>query len=78
MLGIVAEQGFVDKPVDRRERTQRVGGQRLVAHQQQAIGVLAIDCLAQRVQGETVHPGAAAQAFCAGINRAAGIEVENF
>lgn len=38
MFGVVAKQGLADESVDRRERAQRVGGQGLVAHQQQPIG----------------------------------------
>ena len=76
--GVVGEQGLADKPVDLGERAERVDGQCLVAHQQQAIGMAAIDRLAQRVHGKAEQAGAAAHALGARIDRAAGVELKIF
>ena len=61
MLGVVGKRRLLDEVVDRGKCAARIGGQGLVAHQQQAVGMLAKDRLAQCVPGEAEHPGPAAQ-----------------
>jgi len=76
MLGVVGKQRLADKVIDRGERAEWVGGQGLVTHQQRMIGMLAIHRLAQCIPGKAEHAGGAAQPLSAGIDRAAGSNLQ--
>jgi hypothetical protein len=63
--------------IDAGQGAFRGGGQAFVLHQQQPVVLRAVHRLPQRVQREAHHAGLAGQPLGAGIDGAAGIEVED-
>ena len=70
---IVRVKVLADKAIDRGECAERVGDQGLVAHNEQAIRLLAIDRLTQRIVGEAEHAGGRSEPLNSRIDRAAQI-----
>ena len=71
------EGGQAGEGVNRGHRFRRVGHQRIVGQKQQALGLLAVDRLLQRVQREADHSRRGHQPVSPGIDGAALLEAED-
>src|ERR1700677_2078977 len=77
VAGLMRVKVLADKAVDRGERAERVGDHAFVADNEQAVRLLAIDRLAQRIVGEAEHAGGRSEPLDARIDRAARIVAED-